>query len=97
MTASFARTPFNCSHISAFPRICMARRRPPPAVGVRRRAFATVREAQETKTGIDGGLPPFPADVPTHPLFVIDHARIEAGDEAEVDRLWHAATTLGFW
>ncbi|EIN05629.1 Clavaminate synthase-like protein [Punctularia strigosozonata HHB-11173 SS5] len=42
-------------------------------------------------------MPPFPTNVTTHPLLVIDHARIVAGDEEEVDRLWHAATTLGFW
>ncbi|KAF7313008.1 Clavaminate synthase-like protein [Mycena kentingensis (nom. inval.)] len=42
-------------------------------------------------------LPPFPDDVPTHPLLVIDYALIQAGDETEKKRLWTAATTLGFW
>ncbi|KZT65771.1 Clavaminate synthase-like protein [Daedalea quercina L-15889] len=43
------------------------------------------------------GPPPFPDDVPTHPLFVIDYSLIDQGDEAEKDRLWQAATQLGFW
>jgi isopenicillin N synthase-like dioxygenase len=42
-------------------------------------------------------LPPFPTDVPTHPLLVIDFNLIKASDEAEIDRLWEAATKLGFW
>ncbi|KAF9225086.1 Clavaminate synthase-like protein [Gyrodon lividus] len=42
-------------------------------------------------------LPPFPTDVPTHPLLVIDFELIKAGDPVEIDRLWEAATTLGFW
>lgn len=40
---------------------------------------------------------PFPQDVPTHPLMIIDYALIEAGDPNEIDRLWTAATELGFW
>ncbi|EMD41147.1 hypothetical protein CERSUDRAFT_80784 [Gelatoporia subvermispora B] len=42
-------------------------------------------------------LPPFPEDVPTHPLLVVDYQRIKARDEAEIDTLWKAATELGFW
>ncbi|KAG2075289.1 Clavaminate synthase-like protein [Suillus decipiens] len=42
-------------------------------------------------------LPPFPNDVPTHPLLIIDHELIKAGDVEEVNRLWEAATTIGFW
>ncbi|KAJ7055816.1 hypothetical protein C8F01DRAFT_1157781 [Mycena amicta] len=42
-------------------------------------------------------LPPFPDDVPTHPLLVIDYELIKAGDEAEIERLWTAGTKLGFW
>ncbi|KII87176.1 hypothetical protein PLICRDRAFT_30612 [Plicaturopsis crispa FD-325 SS-3] len=42
-------------------------------------------------------LPPFPADVPTHPLLIIDYDLIQAGDSNEIDRLWKAATELGFW
>jgi hypothetical protein len=42
-------------------------------------------------------LPPFPQDVPTHPLLVVDYERIKAGDEKEIDVLWDAATKLGFW
>ncbi|KAJ7211614.1 Clavaminate synthase-like protein [Mycena pura] len=42
-------------------------------------------------------LPPFPDDVPTHPLLVIDYALIEQRDPEEIERLWTAATKLGFW
>ena len=41
--------------------------------------------------------PPFPNNVPTHPLLVIDYERIKAGDEQECNKLWEAATGLGFW
>ncbi|KIJ42554.1 hypothetical protein M422DRAFT_170941 [Sphaerobolus stellatus SS14] len=41
--------------------------------------------------------PPFPDNVPTHPLFIIDHELIKAGDPKEIERLWEAATSLGFW
>lgn len=41
--------------------------------------------------------PPFPEDVPTHPLLVVDYALIQAGDETEKAKLWEAATHLGFW
>ncbi len=42
-------------------------------------------------------LPPFPEDVPTHPLLVVDYQLIEKRDQAEIDKLWKAATELGFW
>ncbi|KIJ11356.1 hypothetical protein PAXINDRAFT_84650 [Paxillus involutus ATCC 200175] len=42
-------------------------------------------------------LPAFPTDVPTHPLLIIDFELIKAGDPVEIERLWEAATTLGFW
>lgn len=42
-------------------------------------------------------LPAFPTDVPTHPLLVIDYELMKQGDKDEIDRLWSAATTLGFW
>ncbi|KAI0795423.1 Clavaminate synthase-like protein [Abortiporus biennis] len=42
-------------------------------------------------------LPPFPDNVPTHPLLVIDYKLIEQGDQKEIDTLWKAATQLGFW
>ena len=42
-------------------------------------------------------FPPFPDDVPTYPLLVIDYQLIKARDEQEVERLWRAATELGFW
>lgn len=41
--------------------------------------------------------PPFPDGVPTVPLLVIDYVLIKAGDEVEINRLWEAATQLGFW
>lgn len=42
-------------------------------------------------------FPPFPDDVPTHPLLVVDYNLIQAGDSDEIDKLWKAATELGFW
>ena len=42
-------------------------------------------------------IPPFPDDVPVVPLLVIDYKRILARDKEEIDRLWEAATKLGFW
>lgn len=42
-------------------------------------------------------LPPFPDDVPTHPLLIVDYALIKTNDKAEIDKLWKAATELGFW
>lgn len=40
---------------------------------------------------------PFPDDVPTHPLLVIDYTLLKLGDEGEISKLWEAATRLGFW
>ena len=40
---------------------------------------------------------PFPDDVPTAPLLVVDYQLVKAGDPYEVDKLWRAATQLGFW
>ena len=42
-------------------------------------------------------LPPFPKDVPAHPLLAIDYQLLEKRDQAEIDKLWKAATELGFW
>lgn len=42
-------------------------------------------------------LPPFPDDVPTHPLLIIDYKLLVARDPTEIDRLWEAGTKLGFW
>ncbi|KAF7339074.1 Clavaminate synthase-like protein [Mycena venus] len=36
-------------------------------------------------------------DVPIHPLLVIDYELIKAGNKHEIERLWTAGTTLGFW
>ncbi|KAI0751878.1 Clavaminate synthase-like protein [Daedaleopsis nitida] len=41
--------------------------------------------------------PPFPKDVPTYPLVVVDFQLIQAGDVDEINRLFDAATTIGFW
>jgi hypothetical protein len=42
-------------------------------------------------------LPPFPENILTHPLVVIDYELIKASDKQEIDQLWKAATNLGFW
>lgn len=42
-------------------------------------------------------LPPFPEDIPTHPLLVVDYDLVRSGDQGEIDKLWYAATHLGFW
>jgi isopenicillin N synthase-like dioxygenase len=42
-------------------------------------------------------LPEFPDDVDTVPLFSIDFAKIEAGDEYEIDRFFKASQELGFF
>ena len=41
--------------------------------------------------------PSFPDDVPTHPLLVIDYQLVLTGDKEETEKLWKAATELGFW
>ncbi|KAG9226501.1 hypothetical protein CCMSSC00406_0005832 [Pleurotus cornucopiae] len=50
-----------------------------------------------TNTNSKHAFPPFPDDVPTHPLLIVDYALIKAGDEAEKNKLWEAGTNLGFW
>ena len=47
--------------------------------------------------GLSLSLPPFPGNIPTIPLLVIDYELIKAGDVQEIERLWDAATDLGFW
>ena len=42
-------------------------------------------------------LPMFPENIPTHPLLVIDYELLKMNDRDEVDKLWKAATELGFW
>ena len=42
-------------------------------------------------------MPPFPGDVPTHPLLVVDYEKIKAENSQEIEKLWKAATELGFW
>lgn len=41
--------------------------------------------------------PPFPEDVPTYPLLIVDYQLVKSGDEDEINKLWKAATELGFW
>ncbi|KAI0766207.1 Clavaminate synthase-like protein [Trametes elegans] len=42
-------------------------------------------------------LPPFPENVTTHPLLVIDYELLKARDSNEIATLWKAGTELGFW
>jgi hypothetical protein len=42
-------------------------------------------------------FPEFPTNVPTHPLVVVDYELLKNGDTREADKLWNAATLLGFW
>ncbi|KAF9482462.1 Clavaminate synthase-like protein [Pholiota conissans] len=42
-------------------------------------------------------FPSFPDDVPTHPLLVVDYELLQKRDPQEINRLWEAATKLGFW
>ena len=42
-------------------------------------------------------FPPFPEGIPTHPLLIVDYELIKQRDPSEVDKLWGAATKLGFW
>ncbi|KIM65826.1 hypothetical protein SCLCIDRAFT_1211824 [Scleroderma citrinum Foug A] len=42
-------------------------------------------------------LPPFASDVLTHLLLIIDYEFIKINDQAEIEMLWEAATTVGFW
>ena len=42
-------------------------------------------------------IPAWPEDVPTHPLLVIDYQLLKKREVSEIERLWEAATKLGFW
>ena len=42
-------------------------------------------------------FPPFPDDVAAHPLLVVDYELVKAEDNEEIEKLWKAATELGFW
>ena len=42
-------------------------------------------------------FPPFPENVPTHPLLVVDYQLLKANDQNEMAKLLKAATELGFW
>ncbi|KAJ3992789.1 Clavaminate synthase-like protein [Lentinula boryana] len=41
--------------------------------------------------------PPFPEDVPTHPLEVINYKLLLGKDQAEIQKFWTACKTLGFF
>ncbi|KAE8391965.1 hypothetical protein BDV23DRAFT_182084 [Aspergillus alliaceus] len=43
------------------------------------------------------GIPPFPNDVPTAPLFRLSLSKLQAHDEAEVTRLMQACRDIGFF
>ncbi len=45
----------------------------------------------------DQTLPPFPDDVPTVSLTVVDYGLLKSGDKNEINTLWDAATKQGFW
>lgn len=42
-------------------------------------------------------VPVFPSNVPTHSLIIVDYQLLQAGNNDEIAKLWHAATHLGFW
>lgn len=42
-------------------------------------------------------LPAFPENFETHPLLVVDYELLRIRDVDEIERLWDAATTIGFW
>lgn len=42
-------------------------------------------------------FPPFPDDVATVPLLIIDYELIKTGNVKEIDTLWNAAPQIGFW
>ncbi|KAF8882734.1 Clavaminate synthase-like protein [Gymnopilus junonius] len=42
-------------------------------------------------------IPAWPEDVPTHPLLVVDYQLLKKRDAGEIEKLWEAATKLGFW
>ena len=40
-----------------------------------------------TMNDVTGALPPFPDDVSTHPLLILDYDKLRVGDKAEEVRL----------
>ena len=42
-------------------------------------------------------FPPFPEDLPTPALEIIDYELLKARDPIEVERFWQAGTNYGFW
>ncbi len=45
--------------------------------------------------GFNINLPPFPDNVPTHPLLVIDYELIKKGDSNEISRLLEGSYRAG--
>lgn len=41
--------------------------------------------------------PPFPDDAPTFQFPIVDYELLCSRDEHEIEKLWDAATRLGFW
>ncbi|KAL5485858.1 hypothetical protein ACEPAI_6900 [Sanghuangporus weigelae] len=42
-------------------------------------------------------LPPFPEDLPTHSLIIVDYGLVKSGDSQVIDKFWKASIELGFW
>ncbi|KDE07059.1 hypothetical protein MVLG_02635 [Microbotryum lychnidis-dioicae p1A1 Lamole] len=42
-------------------------------------------------------IEPFPSDLETHPLLVVDYTKIASRDQAEIDQLYKACTSIGFF
>lgn len=40
---------------------------------------------------------PFPDDTPSHALLVVDFLKVQAGDAAEIETLYKACSTIGFF
>lgn len=69
----------------------------PSHIDSRTHASYPYADIQHTTMPGLAAVPPFPDDVPTHPLLVVDYQLVKQGDQAECDKLWDAATKLGFW
>lgn len=42
-------------------------------------------------------FPPFPENISSHPLLIIDYELLKIRDKNEIAKLWKAVTELGFW
>ena len=59
--------------------------------------FVSAAPSQMPGLTLPASPPPFPNDVLTHPLLVIDFELLARGDEREINTLWKAGTEFGFW